>query len=75
MNTITVADGPVGVTFVNGYVWVVNYGSGSVMQLEPKRGAVVNTLKVGKSPSSVIFDGTSLWVSNGGSDSVSKLIL
>jgi hypothetical protein len=45
------------------------------MQIEPKRGAVVNTFKVGKSPSSVIFDGTSLWVANGGSNSVSKVIL
>ena len=50
--------------------WVANYGSGSVMQVEPKRGSVINTVKVGKSPASVIFDGTSIWVANGGSNSV-----
>jgi hypothetical protein len=56
-------------------VWVTNYGSGSLMQIEPKRGAVVNTFKVGKAPSSVVFDGSSLWIANGGNNSVSKLIL
>jgi hypothetical protein len=44
---------------VNGYVWVTNYGSGSLMQIEPSV-AVVNTFKVGKAPSSVVFDGSSL---------------
>ena len=75
LNTVAVADGPVGVAFVNGYVWIANYGSSSVVQVEPKRGGVINTVKVGKSPASVIFDGTSIWVANGGSNSVSRLSL
>jgi DNA-binding beta-propeller fold protein YncE len=54
---------------------VANYGSSSVAQIEPRRGAIVNTFKVGKSPWSVIFDGTNIWVSNGGSNSVSRLSL
>jgi len=75
LNTIAVADGPFGIAFVNGYVWVANYGNSSVAQIETKRGAVVNTFKVGKSPSGVVFDGTNIWVSNGGSNSVSRLSL
>jgi len=75
VNTVAVADGPVGIAFVNGYIWVANYGSSTVAQIEPRRGAIVNTFKVGKSPWSVIFDGTNIWVSNGGSNSVSRLSL
>jgi YVTN family beta-propeller protein len=75
LNTVSFADGLVGVAFINGYVWVANYGSSSVMQVEPKRGSEINTIKVGKSPSSVIFDGTNIWIANGGSNSVSRLSL
>jgi DNA-binding beta-propeller fold protein YncE len=72
-DSIAVEDGPAAVSFVGGFILVVNYGSRSVSQIEPESGRVVRTFAVGRGPLDLAFDGTNIWVANGGSNSVSKI--
>jgi YVTN family beta-propeller protein len=75
VDTIAVGDGPTGIAFIGGYIWVANNGSSTLSQIDPRPGKVLNTFAVGKSPSSVTYDGLNFWVANSGSNSVSRLAL
>jgi DNA-binding beta-propeller fold protein YncE len=68
-----VEDGPSGVTFAGGYIWVSNYGTGTISKIEPRFGSVVSSFAVGRGPSAVLFDGRNIWVASSGSNSVLKV--
>lgn len=55
------------------YLWVANFGNGSVSKVDVLTGAVVANYPVGKNPFGIVFDGNNIWVANANSNSVTKI--
>jgi YVTN family beta-propeller protein len=72
VSNVEVGDGPPGITFAGGYLWVANNGSNSVSKLEPGAGTLVGTFAVSRGPFGVVFDGTNIWVASMAAGTVSK---
>ena len=77
LSTITVGTNPTGVAYcpVDGYVYVANYGSGTVSYINPSTHEVVSTITVGINPFEVAYcpvDGY-VYVANSGSGTVSYI--
>jgi streptogramin lyase len=60
--TIPVGDGPTGIAFGVGSVWVAESLAHAVVRLDPHSGAVLKTIEVGASPDSVVVANGSVWV-------------
>jgi YVTN family beta-propeller protein len=73
INKIPVGDGPAGLSFAGGYLWVANNGSNTVSKLEPGAAVVVATFAVGRGPFGVVFDGANIWAASAGAGTVSKI--
>jgi serine/threonine-protein kinase len=73
VGNVGVGDGPAGMTYAGGYLWVANNGSNTVSKLEPSAGSVVGTFAVGRGPFGVVFDGNNIWVASMGAGTVSKI--
>ena len=57
------------------HVWVANYGSDTVSEINASSGTVEGTIPVGEGPDGVSSDGTHVWVANEGADTVSEILI
>ena len=57
-------NGPLGIAFGHGAVWVVNSLDGTVSRIDPETNAVAAAIPTGNGPTSVAVDDRSVWVSN-----------
>jgi len=64
---------PSGVAFDGSNIWVANYGSDTITELQASTGALLGTFSVGDQPFGVAFDGANIWVGNYKDSTVSKL--
>src|ERR1051325_9255111 len=55
---------PCGSAVYGKYLYVANYGSGTLARLDPRKNRVVKTLAVGDGPCGVVAGGGALWVEN-----------
>ena len=73
----TIGSGPAGIVFDphTNTIWVVDYGSFSVMQIEEAAPYATSTYAVGTTPEAITFDShtNSLWVANVGGNSVTQI--
>jgi hypothetical protein len=65
---------PEGVLVDGTYVWVANFGSGSVTKLRATNGTIAGLYPVGKNPQALAYDGTYLWVADGLGNMVYRLL-
>jgi YVTN family beta-propeller protein len=72
-STLAVGTHPDAVSTDGTDVWVANYGSNNVTELDATTGAAVATLAVGTHPDAISSDGTDVWVANAGSNNVTEL--
>jgi YVTN family beta-propeller protein len=70
---IPVGREPFAVSSDGTHVWVANYESSTVSEINASTGTVENTIEVGSGPVSVSSDGTHVWVANYFSDTVSEI--
>jgi len=73
LGTYTAGTTPEGIVFDGAHIWVANYGSNNVSELDTGTGAVVGTYPTGMGPTGIAFDGTNLWVANQEDGTVTKL--
>ena len=74
IRTITVGSEPAGVSSDGTHVWVADFGSGAVSEIDASAGTLEKTiLSVGPGPDAVSSDGTHVWVTNVGIPTVSEL--
>jgi DNA-binding beta-propeller fold protein YncE len=73
LETYLVGDGPSGVTYAAGYVWVINYGGRNISKIDPREGTVVGTLTAGGKPSALASDGQNIWAPVSNKDSVKRV--
>ena len=59
---VAVGNQPVGVAFGEGFVWVTNYGDGTVYKIDPTTRAVVKRIPVGRHVSSIAVGDGKVWV-------------
>ena len=72
--TIQVGDGPTGIAFGAGDVWVANTLAGTVSRIDPEANEVVGEpIRVGNSPTAVAFGEGAVWVTNVDDASVSRI--
>jgi YVTN family beta-propeller protein len=64
VKTIPVGSEPYGVSSDGTHVWVANFLSDTVSEIDASTGTVVNTIPVGTEPYGVSSDGTHVWVTN-----------
>ena len=72
-NEIPVGQGPDGLAYGAGAVWVSNGSDGTVSRINPHMRAVVQTISVGSSPTAITITGEDVWVVNGGDATVSEI--
>ena len=60
--TIQVGNGPAGIAFGAGAVWVVNAKDGTVSRIDPATSKVL-TIDIGNSPVGIVVDAERVWVS------------
>lgn len=70
--TFPVGDGPFGIAFYGGSLWVANFGSSNVMKLSVT-GMLTGTYKAGDGPLAAVCSDGVVYVVNNGGDSVTKL--
>src|SRR5664279_3726464 len=58
---IPAGQNPIAAAFDGSHIWVANYTSGSVTELEASDGAIVGTFSAGANPIGLAFDGANLW--------------
>jgi hypothetical protein len=59
------AQAPVGIVAQGGRMWVVDAGTGEVLELNPKTGELIRKLKTNlRQPKGLAFDGKRLWVAD-----------
>jgi len=73
VNTISVGNGPNGISSNGIYVWVSNYEDNSVSQIECSTGNVLTTIPVGRRPQGVSYDGTYVFVANYKDNNVTQI--
>jgi len=59
---VAVGNQPVGVAFGDGFVWVANYGDGTVDKIDPMTKAIVKRIPVGRHVSSIAVGAGRVWV-------------
>ena len=64
---------PYAIAFDGTNMWVADYGSNNVTELQASTGGVLGTFPVGAGPDGVFFDGTNIWVANTSGNTVTKL--
>ncbi len=62
VKTIPVGDGPTGIAFGEGAVWVACSGDGTVSRIDPATAEVVETIAVGNRPVGIAAGAGSVWV-------------
>ena len=62
VRTIPVGDGPTGIAFGEGAVWVANSGDGTVSRIDSETEEVVETIEVGNRPVGIAAGAGSVWV-------------
>jgi YVTN family beta-propeller protein len=72
-NEIPVGQGPNGLAYGAGAVWVSNSSDGTVSRIDPHTHAIVHTISVGSSPTAIAVTGEYVWVVNGGDGTVSEI--
>jgi YVTN family beta-propeller protein len=60
---VAVGNRPAGVAFGYGFVWVANYGDGTVSKVDPTTKRVIKRIKVGAHVSSIAAGAGKVWVS------------
>ena len=73
IKTIPVGHEPISVSSDGTHVWVANYESDSVSELDVSTGSLVQEIPVGTQPDGVSSDGTHVWVANSNYGTVSEL--
>ena len=71
--TVDVDAGPTGVAVTSGAVWVTSTDGGTVFQIAPDDGSVVETYGVGVSPLGVGATEDDVWVANSGDGTVAHI--
>lgn len=71
--SVRVGLGPDGLAFGAGSLWVANRTDGTVSQINPDTGAVVQTIRVGALPNEITVTGNEVWVVNFGAGSVIRI--
>jgi YVTN family beta-propeller protein len=73
-DTIHVGDGPSGIAFGAGDIWVANALAGTVSRIDPDSNDVVGEpIRVGNNPTAVAFGEGAVWVTNVDDRSVSRI--
>jgi DNA-binding SARP family transcriptional activator/ABC-type transport system substrate-binding protein len=72
-SVVPVGQGPSGVAYGAGSLWVTNTGDGTVSRVNPASSQVTQTTDVGAAPSAVTVTGEDVWVANGGAGTVSRV--
>jgi len=70
---VLVGQGPAGVAYGAGSIWVANTGDDTVWRVDPGTGQVVQRIAVGSSPTAVTVTGSDVWVANAGDGTVSRV--
>ena len=73
MTTVSVGNGPTGIAFGAGSVWVANSLDGTVMRIDPETNTVIATTDVGGDPNAIAADADTVWVSSELSQSVVRI--
>src|ERR1043166_3427510 len=73
LREVEVGGRPFSLAEAAGSLWVADFESGTVDQLDPATNRVVARIQVGGSPYGLAAGGGSLWVGNYGSDSVARI--
>jgi YVTN family beta-propeller protein len=63
VRTIPVENGPIGIAFGEGAVWVANSAAGTVSRIDPETNEVVATIAVGNRPVGIAVGASNVWVS------------
>ena len=66
-------NGPSGIAFGDGSVWVTNGLSGTVSRISPGTNRVVETIDVGNGPAGILYASGSIWVANTGDDTITRI--
>ena len=61
--TVSVGNGPTGIAFGDGSVWVANSLDGTVSRIDPRTSAVTATIAVGERPDAIAVGPGAVWVS------------
>ena len=65
---------PWGLTYDGTYIWVSNYGNGTVVKFNPANGDIAGTYSsYGTGPKGITWDGAHIWVVNSTSDTVVEI--
>jgi peptide/nickel transport system substrate-binding protein len=70
---VSVGNGPTGITFGHGSVWVANSLDGTVSRIDPETRAVTATIPVGESPDGIAVGPGVVWVSGEFSKAVVRI--
>jgi YVTN family beta-propeller protein len=73
VGTTTVGNRPLAVSSDGTHVWVANYDSNTVSELNASDGSLVQTIPVGSAPRGISSDGDDVWVADEASDAVTEL--
>jgi ABC-type transport system substrate-binding protein len=73
VQTIAVGNGPAGIAFGAGAVWVVNHADGTLQRLDVRSGTAGPPIPVASSPTGVAVGGGSVWVADQSSGTVVRL--
>jgi YVTN family beta-propeller protein len=73
LQRITVGNGPQGVAFAQGAVWVANSLDGTVSRVSPDTNAEVAHYAVGNTPTGVAAGAGSVWVTNASDGTITQL--
>jgi DNA-binding beta-propeller fold protein YncE len=73
ITTFAVGAEPQGIAFDGTDIWVANFDSSNVTELQASTGKLLGTFAAGTNPEGVAFDGANVWVANYGSNKVTKL--
>ena len=61
-DTITLGGGPGIPTVAGGFLWVFNFGDGTVAQIDPDTGRVAETVQFDNGAAAILGHGDELWV-------------
>lgn len=72
--TVRVGDGPSGIAFGDGSIWVSNGLSGTVSRIDAVTSNVVGTpIPVGNDPAGIVYAAGAIWVANTGDDTITRV--
>ncbi len=73
LETVGVGNGPTGIAFGDGSVWVANSLDGTVSRIDPATNRVTATIPVGEGPDGIAVGSGAVWVSGEFSEEIARI--